>query len=142
MQKNSAQKNGKRGPPGAMGAKAAAKPAVLPGGAATRTRIVRTAFQLFHEQGYHATGIATRLREAGVNAGSLYHFFPSKEALLVGVLEEALVMLRPAVMDPAERRSRDPIGRVFGLLAQYREGLHAVGCKMGCPIGNLALEVA
>jgi TetR/AcrR family transcriptional regulator, transcriptional repressor for nem operon len=108
----------------------------------TRERILRTAFQLFHEQGYHATGVATLLREAGVNAGSLYHFFPSKEALLVGVLEFALVLLRPAVMDPAERRSADPLERVFELLRQYREGLHAWGCKMGCPIGNLALEVA
>jgi TetR/AcrR family transcriptional regulator, transcriptional repressor for nem operon len=108
----------------------------------TRTRILRTAFQLFHEQGFHATGIATILREAGVNAGSLYHFFPGKDELLVGVLEYALVLLRPAVMDPAEKRSRDPIERVFELLAQYREGMHAWGCRMGCPIGNLALEVA
>jgi TetR/AcrR family transcriptional repressor of nem operon len=108
----------------------------------TRGRILRCAFQLFHEQGYHATGIATILREAKVNAGSLYHFFPSKDALLVGVLEYALTILRPAVMDPAERRSRDPLERVFELLAQYREGLQAMGCRMGCPIGNLALEVA
>jgi AcrR family transcriptional regulator len=108
----------------------------------TRIRIVQTAFQLFHEQGYNATGIATILRECGINAGSLYHFFASKEALLVGVLEYALVLLRPAVMDPAERRSDDPIERVFALLQQYREGMHAWGCKMGCPIGNLALEVA
>jgi TetR/AcrR family transcriptional regulator, transcriptional repressor for nem operon len=111
-------------------------------GRKTRGRILETAFQLFHEQGYHATGVATILREAGVNAGSLYHFFPSKEALLVGVLEYALGALRPAVMDPAECRSKDPIKRVFELLRQYREGMHAWGCKMGCPIGNLALEVA
>ncbi len=108
----------------------------------TRARILNTAFQLFHEQGYHATGIATILREAGVHPGSMYHFFPSKDALLVGVLEHALELLRPAVMDPAERRTGDPIGRVFELLEQYREGMHAWGCKMGCPIGNLALEVA
>ena len=108
----------------------------------TRTKILQTAFQLFHEQGYHATGIATILREADVNPGSLYHFFASKDALLVGVLEFALVLLRPAVMDPAERRTNDPIERVFELLQQYREGMHAWGCKMGCPIGNLALEVA
>jgi hypothetical protein len=31
---------------------------------------------------------------------------------------------------------------VFELLAQYREGMQAMGCRMGCPIGNLALEVA
>ena len=36
---------------------------------ATRDRLLKTAFQLFHEQGYHATGVATILREAGVNAG-------------------------------------------------------------------------
>lgn len=108
----------------------------------TRTRIVAAAFQLFHEQGYNATGVATILRQAGVNAGSLYHFFPSKEALLVGVLEYALVLLRPAVMDPVEGRTLDPLERVFALLQQYREGLFAWGCKMGCPIGNLALEVA
>ena len=29
----------------------------------TKTRILATAFRLFHEQGYHATGIATILRE-------------------------------------------------------------------------------
>jgi TetR/AcrR family transcriptional repressor of nem operon len=115
---------------------------VLASGHETRVRIVQTAFQLFHEQGYNATGIATILRETGINAGSLYHFFPSKEALLVGVLEFALVLLRPAVMEPAERRSDDPIERVFSLLQQYRDGMHARGCKMGCPIGNLALEVA
>lgn len=108
----------------------------------TRGRILQAAFQLFHEQGYHATGIATILREAGINAGSLYHFFPSKEALLIGVLEYALILLRPAVMEPAERRAADPLDRVFALLEQYREGLKLQGCRMGCPIGNLALEVA
>lgn len=108
----------------------------------TRSKILQASFQLFHEQGYHATGISTILREAGANAGSLYHFFPSKDALLIGVLEFALVLLRPAVMDPAERRTSDPLERVFELLMQYREGMHMWGCKMGCPIGNLALEVA
>jgi AcrR family transcriptional regulator len=112
------------------------------GAGGTRERIVRTAFRLFHEQGYHATGVATILREARVNAGSLYHFFPSKEALLAGVLEHALAILRPAVMEPAERRTDDPVGRVFELLRQYRERMVASGCRMGCPIGNLALEVA
>lgn len=123
-------------------AAAPAAPSRFPASADTRTRILQTAFQLFHEQGYHATGVATILREAGVNAGSLYHFFPGKEALLVGVLEFALGALRPMVIDPAERRSSDPIERVFELLQQYREGMHLMACRMGCPIGNLALEVA
>ena len=115
-----------------------AEPAILE----TRERLLKTAFQLFHEQGYHATGVATILREAGVNAGSMYHFFSSKDDLLLKVLEFALDYLEPMVMGPAEAATVDPIERVFALLQQYREQLHANQCRMGCPIGNLALEVS
>jgi AcrR family transcriptional regulator len=110
--------------------------------AETRERLLRTAFQLFHEQGFNATGVATILREAGVNPGSMYHFFEGKDELLLHVLEFALGYLSPAVMDPAEAKTADPIGRVFALLDQYRAGMDRRGCKMGCPIGNLALEVS
>lgn len=109
---------------------------------ATRERLLRTAFQLFHEQGYHATGVATILREAGVNAGSMYHHFASKDDLLLKVLEFAIDYLEPMVMGPAEAASADPIERVFALLDQYRNRIAATSCRMGCPIGNLALEVS
>ena len=109
---------------------------------ATRERLLRTAFQLFHEQGYHATGVATILREAGVNAGSMYHHFASKDDLLLKVLEFAIDFLEPMVMGPAEAASADPIERVFALLDQYRNRIAATSCRMGCPIGNLALEVS
>jgi TetR/AcrR family transcriptional repressor of nem operon len=108
----------------------------------TRNRILEVAFRLFHEQGYHATSVATILREAGVNSGSLYHFFPSKEALLEGVLQWALGALRPEVMDHVERATEDPIQRVIALLERYRTGMEMFGCRMGCPMGNLALEVS
>jgi len=108
----------------------------------TKERILRTAFQLFHEQGFHATGIATIVREAGINPGSLYHFFESKDQLLLSVLEFAIGYLGPAVMEPVEGRTSDPIDRIFALLNQYRDGMLRHGCRMGCPIGNLALEVS
>lgn len=108
----------------------------------TKERILRTAFQLFHEQGFHATGVATIVRDAGINPGSLYHFFPGKDQLLLQVLEFATHYLGPAVMEPVEQLTADPINRVFALLDQYREGMLQHGCRMGCPIGNLALEVS
>ena len=108
----------------------------------TRERILRTAFQLFHEQGFHATGVATIVREAGVNPGSLYHFFEGKDQLLLQVLEFTIGFLGPAVMEPVEIQTSDPIERIFVLLNQYREGMVLRGCRMGCPIGNLALEVS
>lgn len=108
----------------------------------TRNRILEVAFRLFHEQGYHATSVATILREAGINSGSLYHFFPSKDALLEGVLQWALGALRPEVMDHVERATADPLQRVIALLERYRMGMEMFGCRMGCPMGNLALEVS
>ena len=108
----------------------------------TRERILRTAFQLFHEQGFHSTGVATIIREAGINPGSLYHFYESKDQLLLSVLEFAIGYLGPAVMEPVESKTSDPIDRIFALLNQYRDGMVRHGCRMGCPIGNLALEVS
>jgi AcrR family transcriptional regulator len=107
----------------------------------TRARIVEAAQRLFHEQGYAATGIATILREADVRSGSLYHFFPSKEALLEAVLDNYLEHLRPIVIGPIEEATSDPIERIFRLFDFYREAVLATGFSYGCPIGNLALEV-
>lgn len=109
--------------------------------AETRDRILEAAMRLIYEQGFNATGVATILREAGVNSGSMYHFFESKEALLKEVLEMYVDMLEPMVMRPAEEATSDPIERVFALLEWYRAGLAASHCQFACPIGQLALEV-
>jgi AcrR family transcriptional regulator len=108
----------------------------------TRTRILEAARRLFHEQGYGATGVATILREADAHAGSLYHFFRSKEDLLAALLEYYPGLFGPLVSGPIEASTRDPVDRVLALLAFYRKGLEATGCRLGCPIGNLALEVS
>ena len=113
----------------------------MPDEADTKTRLIDAARRLFHEQGFNATGVSTILREAGVNSGSLYHFFPSKEALLVAVLERYTELLEPIVMGPVEAGASDPIERIFALFAQYRGWLAPIGFAQGCPIGNLALEI-
>lgn len=106
-----------------------------------RERLLEAAARLFHEQGYHATSVAQILEASGVHAGSLYHAFADKEALLVGVLERYRAILRPVLIDPVEARVSDPVERVFALLAAYRAWLRGSGYALGCPIGNLALEL-
>ncbi len=108
----------------------------------TADRILQTAARLFLEQGFSATGVSTICREAGVNSGSLYHFFPSKDALLVGVLKWYEEHLDPFVMGPIEQAEPDPVERIFALLKWYRGNMVATECRLGCPIGNLALEVS
>jgi len=107
----------------------------------TRQRLVEAALYLFWLQGYAATGIAQILDRSKANAGSFYHFFKTKEELLLAVLELYIQTLRPIVVDPVAIRLDDPIDRVFGILEFYRGNLLATGCTYGCPIGRLALEI-
>ena len=108
----------------------------------TRDRIVEAARQLFFQQGFTATGISQILRAADARSGSLYYFFPSKKELLQAVLQKYLGLLEPNVLRPAFERTTDPVERLFAVLDGYRALLHSTGFQLGCPIGNLALEVS
>jgi AcrR family transcriptional regulator len=77
-----------------------------------------------------------------VRSGTLYHYFPSKEDLLLGVLKRYEELLEPVIMRPAFAATDDPIERIFSVLALYRRGLEMTHCRLGCPIGNLALELS
>ena len=57
-------------------------------GEATRGQLIAIATRMFAERGYEDTSIEAVLREAGVSRGSLYHHFPSKEALFEAVAED------------------------------------------------------
>ena len=108
----------------------------------TRERLVEAARSLFWKHGYSSTGIAQILKEADAGSGSLYYFFPTKEDLLLAVLEWYRENLWSQVVQPVFDRVTDPIERIFGILDAYRRGLLMTSYQHGCPIGNLALELA
>src|SRR5579863_10420347 len=107
----------------------------------TRDRIVEAGLYLFWLQGYAATGMAEILVRAEANAGSFYHFFKTKEELLLAVLELYIQSLEPVVVQPVLGAIADPVERIFGILEFYRRNLLSTGCTYGCPIGRLALEI-
>src|SRR5882672_4589235 len=109
---------------------------------ATSDRIIAAAMELFHQQGYQATSVDQVLQRALANSGSLYYHFRNKEDLLLGVLDRYLEGLWPIIMNPAFRRTDDPIDRVFEVLADYRERVRRTDFSYTCPIGSLALEVS
>ena len=107
----------------------------------TRERLIGAAMELFREKGYGSTSIADILRRADANAGSLYHFFPTKQDLLVAVLDRYAAGIGPMLLEPAWEGVADPLDRVFALLDRYRGFLVDTDCFYGCPIGSLALEL-
>ena len=107
----------------------------------TRDRILLAAMRLFAEKGYLSTSVADILKEAGAHSGSLYHFFPTKQDVLVAVLGLYREGIVPMLLEPAWAGVDDPIARVFALLAAYRRMLADTECLYGCPIGSIALEL-
>lgn len=108
----------------------------------TKTQLIEAARDLFLVQGYHSTGIAQIVKAAGVHPGSLYYHFPTKEDLLVAVLEWYFDHIDEGLLEPVWSRVSDPIERIFGLLDGYRQLMTLTNFDLGCPIGNLALELA
>lgn len=107
----------------------------------TRDRIILAGLRLFAAKGYQSTSIVDLLQEADAHSGSFYHFFPTKQDLLLAVLRTYRDGIEPMLLAPAWDGILDPIAKVFALLAVYRRALENSGCTYGCPIGSLALEL-
>lgn len=52
-----------------------------------KDRLIAAAMELMYARGYTAVGVQEICDRAGVNKGSFYHFFPSKQALVLAVIE-------------------------------------------------------
>lgn len=107
----------------------------------TAERLIDAAMTLFIAKGYGSTSVADILREAEANSGSLYHVFPTKQDLLLAVLERYREGIGPMLLAPAWQGVGDPVERIFALLGRYRLALELTDCTYGCPIGSLALEL-
>ena len=107
----------------------------------TRERLISVALRLFGEKGYQSTSVADVQREADCHSGSFYHFFPTKQDLLLAVLDRYRTGIVPMLIEPAWVDVDDPLERIFALLGRYRTLLEMSHCTYGCPIGSLALEL-
>lgn len=106
-----------------------------------RLKIILAAMELFWLKGYHSTSVADLLSRTQLNSGSLYNVFPSKQDVLVGVLEAYRDGIGEMLLSPAWDGVDDPIEKIFALLARYRGLIRESECTYGCPIGSLALEL-
>ncbi|MEG3635023.1 TetR/AcrR family transcriptional regulator [Micromonospora palythoicola] len=111
----------------------------------TRDRIVAVARDLVHGASLAEVSTEEICKAAGVHKGSLYHFFPSKEALGGAVLDRNWEMLH-AVLEEAFVADVPPLARVDRFVDSFVRMLSLMrerfGATPGCPLGDLAAEVA
>jgi AcrR family transcriptional regulator len=104
-----------------------------------RDRILNTARELFYREGARAVGVDTVVAQSGVAKTSLYRWFPSKDALIVAVIEEEAKDRwagwdRTAAEAPADPRAQ--------LRAQFAGITRFVSSPKyrGCPFMNVTVE--
>jgi len=70
---------------------------------ARRRQIVAAALQCFARNGIHPTSMQDIFGEAGLSAGAVYRYFPTKDSLVAAVVEQVLGISQSAV-DPSHER--------------------------------------
>jgi AcrR family transcriptional regulator len=88
-----------------------------------RRQILDAAVRVFARQGFHTCRVSDIADEAGVAYGLVYHYFPSKEAVLDTLFLERWNVLLEAIADVDNRRgaARDKLTAVAGfIIDSYR----------------------
>ncbi len=75
-------------------------------GPETREAIHRAAVELFARRGYHATSMRAIASAARVQPAAIYHWYPSKEAILVQLQDDFMEQLTEKVLAAMDRHPR------------------------------------
>jgi AcrR family transcriptional regulator len=104
-----------------------------------RSHLLDTAILLFSRHSYHAAGVDLIAAEAGVAKTTLYRYFPTKEALILGALERQDEQMRDAMRAFVDQRDRDPVARLIATF-DFLEQWYCSDQFAGCPFINAAGE--
>jgi TetR/AcrR family transcriptional regulator, transcriptional repressor for nem operon len=108
-------------------------------GAATRSRIVNAAADLFYEQGVDRTSLDEVMAASGVSKSQLYHYFADKDALVLEVIARQTERVLDAQGPHLETLDSLPA------LTAWRDAIVRLNREArgkGCPLGSLASELA
>ena len=80
-------------------------------GARSREAVLDAAERLIADQGYDAATIAALVDEAGLPASSIYHYFGSKQGVLLAVMERGAERYFASLPDFERRDGSEPVPR-------------------------------
>ncbi|MDQ6989451.1 MAG: TetR/AcrR family transcriptional regulator [Mariprofundaceae bacterium] len=111
----------------------------------TKTRIIHAAAELFHQQGFESVGLQKICAEAEVSKSSFYHFFASKDAVVVAVVQTQWAKVQQG-FEQLLQQPLSPLQKLQCIFENVYGGLESMcaehGKIFGCPFGNLASELA
>jgi TetR/AcrR family transcriptional repressor of nem operon len=108
----------------------------------TREEIIRKGAELIHAQGFNATGLQQILQAVGIPKGSFYFYFKSKEAFGLEIIDYFSAMISGILAHYLDDKKIQPIKRLEKLFEFFETAYQKSDYNLGCPIGNLSLELA
>ena len=107
-----------------------------------RNRLLDAAASAFQSGGYRATSIHDLIRQTGVTGGALHHHFPSKKSLALAVIDERIASEVASTWVDRVAEAPTAAQGILAVFENVADGLDAQGSVGGCPLGNLASELA
>ncbi|MHB9837264.1 acrylate utilization transcriptional regulator AcuR [Paraburkholderia terrae] len=116
-------------------------PKELAGYSETRESLLRAGVAVLTEKGFSSTGIEEILRNADVPKGSFYHFFASKEAFGLELIDRYATYFAKKLDRILTNERRSPLERLHDFVMDAEAGMRRYRFKRGCLVGNLGQEM-
>jgi TetR/AcrR family transcriptional regulator, transcriptional repressor for nem operon len=111
-----------------------------------RQRLIEAARDVIFAHTYEGVSVDELCAAAGVNKSSFYHFFPSKQALVLAAIDRQWQWFEETVLAPTFLDASPPQDRILRFFDQVvkrqQEQKRTCGHMNGCPAGNLTLEMS
>jgi TetR/AcrR family transcriptional repressor of nem operon len=107
-----------------------------------REEIIRKGAELIHAQGFNATGLQQILQAAGIPKGSFYFYFKSKEDFGLEIINYFNAIISAIFTRYLSDKKTLPLKRLEKLFEYFEAAFQKSSYSLGCPIGNLSLELA
>ncbi|MFJ3485338.1 TetR/AcrR family transcriptional regulator [Pseudomonas sp. NPDC090202] len=108
----------------------------------TREALIRCGVEILTEQGFMATGIDGILKRVGVPKGSFYHYFASKEAYGLAVLDSYATYFARLLDRWLLDESMSPLERLVAFVQSAKASMARYDYRRGCLVGNMGQEVS
>src|SRR5687767_4465764 len=108
---------------------------------AVMQRILEGAEQQFQLSGFHVTSMEGIAQACKMTKANLFHHYGSKEELALAVLDDKIAQYREQRVLPL-CADGDPAAAVGCLFSEAGLFFDGIGCKAGCLIANIGLEMA
>src|SRR5258708_271849 len=111
-----------------------------------RERLIAASREVIYANSYEAATVDDLCAAAHVTKSSFYHFFTSKQDLLLAAMESRWQWMQEVVLKPAFADDLPPQERILRffdfMMKRQKVQKEDTGHMRGCPLGNLTLEMS